>query len=161
MWEWATKACEFGTRINEEGKQDIYLTGWTWHNRNRYSSEKIDGFQEFAYGGGLGKSLETENGNEHSVYGLAFADSHEKPQLMIGYAYQAYWNIVGNLKFGAGYTFGLTSRRDIFYGIPFPHVLPLISLKYRAVTIMATYVPNLNGGQNGDIAFVLGKFTFN
>lgn len=160
MWAWLTKACELSNEINDQGKHDLYLSGWSWHNRNRYPAHKIENYQEFAYGAGVGRSLINDAGNEHNVFGMALADSHNKPQLIVGYTYQAYWNIVGELKAGVGYSLGLTSRRDIIHNIPFPYLLPVISAKFRAVTIYATYVPNLNGGENGDVAFVFGRYTF-
>jgi palmitoyl transferase len=160
MWSGLTKACEAGNQINTEGKRDLYITGWDWHNPHRDSSHKINGYREFAYGGGIGKSRFDEYGNEHSLYGIAFANSHNDPQLMLGYAFQAYWHVVGEFKVGLGYTFGLTSRRDIWHSVPFPHILPLISLRYRAVTLMASYIPRFGGGENGDAAFIFGKYTF-
>jgi palmitoyl transferase len=158
MWSGLTNACEASNQINTEGKRDIYLTGWNWHNHQR-ESLRTEKYHAFAYGGGIGKSRIDARGNEHSLYGLAFANSHHDPQLMLGYAFQAYWNVVGETKVGLGYTFGLTARRDIWYGVPFLHVLPLVSLKYRAVTLMATYIPHFRK-ENKNVAFILGKYTF-
>ena len=151
-----SKACEITNDINTQGKRDIYLTGYHWYPHRQTHTDQ----HKWGFGGGLGKSLTNEKGNEHMVYGLAFADQNKHAQLLVGYAYQAYWN-VGSLQLGIGHSIGLTSRKDKFHRVPFPYILPLISLKIQALTLYATYIPKFKGTSNPDRVFLMGKYTFN
>lgn len=153
-----SRACEKINDINTQGKRDIYLTGYHWYPRHQ---EEPITHQKWGYGAGVGKSLMNDAGNEHMVYGLAFADQKKHAQLLVGYSYQAYWNIVGDLKLGVGYSAGLTSKRNQFHRIPFPYLLPMASVKYRALTLYATYIPNLHGVNQKNRVFLFGKYTFN
>ena len=52
----------------------------------------------------------------------------------------------------------LISRQDIWGGVPFPAILPLLSLRYDRFTVFSTYIPTLNGGINhGSILYVFGR----
>ena len=69
------------------------------------------------------------------------------------------------LSFTLNYTFSHSldtsstpERQDIFGGVPFPAILPLVSLRYDRVTVFSTYIPTLNGGINhGSILYVFGR----
>ncbi|OZB57781.1 MAG: peptide ABC transporter permease, partial [Thiomonas sp. 13-66-29] len=80
---------------------------------------------------------------------------------VVGYAKQWLWNPVGKLKFGAGYTAGITSRADIFENIPFPIALPLLSVGYGRFTIYGTFIPRINSTlNNGNVAFFFAGYAF-
>ena len=50
----------------------------------------------------------------------------------------------------AGFTVGVTARSDYSY-IPFPAILPLVSVEYRRLALQATYIPG--GHNNGNVLF--------
>lgn len=155
---WAKSACNRVDQIWTEGGTDLYITGYSWHNRATYSREKIDSFNELAWGGGLGKSIYDEDGDWQGLYAMAFLDSHSKIQPMAGYGFMKMARVGADTRFGLGYTLFMTSRADIFNRIPFPGVLPLVSAGYKDATLFATYIPGGKG--NGNVMFVFGKWAF-
>lgn len=155
---WTQAACQRIGQIWNEGGNDLYLTGYSWHNRATYSKKKIDSFNELAWGGGLGKSLYDEDGDWQALYAMAFLDSHSKIEPLAGYAFQKIGRVGDNWRLGAGYTVFLTSRADIFNRIPFPGLLPLVSAGYRDATLYATYIPGGKG--NGNVLFMFGRWSF-
>lgn len=127
---------------------ELYLPVNSWHNRHFYSKEKINEYNEDPWGLGIGKYRYDDEGNWHAIYGMAFLDSHSKPQLAAGYAYQKMWHSSDNLRFGAGYTLGATVRKDY----PFlPIIAPIASIEYKQLALQSTYIFGGNG--NGNIVF--------
>src|ERR1700733_11585269 len=55
-----------------EGKTELYLSGYAWHNRYTYSQTKLKHYNELAWGSGLGKGIYDEKGNWHGLYAFAF-----------------------------------------------------------------------------------------
>ncbi|MCA0402417.1 MAG: lipid IV(A) palmitoyltransferase PagP [Proteobacteria bacterium] len=155
---WLQPICTRVTQIWTEGNNEAYFSGYAWHNRFTYSKAKIKSYNELAWGGGLGKGFYDEDGDWHGLYVLAFLDSHKKVEPSVGYAFQKIAHISDNLRLGLGYTFIVTSRSDILNNIPFPGVLPWISLNYEKVTLGATYIPGAKGA--GNVLYILGKWTF-
>jgi lipid IVA palmitoyltransferase len=132
---------------------ELYLPVNSWHNRHFYKKEKIDNYNEDPWGLGLGKYRYDAEGNWHAIYGMAFLDSHSKPQLAAGYAYQKMWHTSDNLRFGAGYTLGATVRKDY----PFlPIIAPIASIEYKQLALQSTYIFGGNG--NGNILFTWIKW---
>ncbi|WP_432722103.1 phospholipid:lipid A palmitoyltransferase [Jeongeupia wiesaeckerbachi] len=161
MGEWLGSACSHVNKIADEGSWDLYLTGYTWHDPHTWTDEKLEELNAKAWGGGLGKRLVDENGNQDLLYGMVFSDSHEDPQLMLGYAKVWYWPSTSIVSVGAGYTVGLTSRADILNRIPFPYILPVLSLRVWRASLMGTFIPSLNSGLNsGNVGFVFGRYEF-
>lgn len=158
-WEWLDQKCTRGAAAFRSGADQLYLTGYSYHGRRTYTSEKIEGFNEDAWGGGYGRRLVDERGNSHEVYAMAFSDSHAKPQYMAGYGWLARWALTDDLRAGAGFTAFVALRSDFCrYACPVPAVLPLGSLEYRSVSLMASYVPRLPGSTgNGDVLFLFGR----
>ncbi len=118
------------------------------------TKKKRKTFNDHAWGLGYGRHTTDEHGNDEIVYGLAFSDSHYKPELLAGYAKLWFAPVAGQWAVAAGYTAGLTSRRDIFGGIPFPIVLPLAAVRYDKLSVMGTFIPKVGGGFNhGNVAF--------
>jgi lipid IVA palmitoyltransferase len=151
-------ACHRLHQVWNEGHNELYLSGYAWHNRYTYSPEKIKTYNETAWGGGLGKGFFDEKGNWHGLYAIAFLDSHKNIEPAIGYAYLKVGTITPNLKAGIGFTALVTSRSDIAHNAPLPGVLPWASIMYQRVTIAATYIPG--SSTNGNVLYVLGKYTF-
>ncbi len=141
-----------------EGNTELYVTGYAWHNRYRYSQEKVGTYNEAAWGGGLGKGFFDENGDWHGLYAFAFLESHSKVEPIAGYAFLKTLHITETSSIGGGFTAFLTARPDILNYKPFPGALPWVGFNHRRFSILATYVP---GAYNiGNVLFVLGKYTF-
>lgn len=156
---WIKRVSDNMTNILQNGNWDIYITGYGWHGRG-YSTQRRHELNQFSYGGGFGKSLVDENGNQNLLYGFVFSDSHHKPQPIIGYGKQWFKKISCLLSLGAGYTAAITSRTDILSGIPVPVVLPVFSIKVSKVSLMGTFLPKLSSVNKGDVLFVWGRIEF-
>lgn len=129
---------------------ELYVPINTWHNRNYYTSEDIDDFNERPWGLGAGKYRYDEDGDWHGIYAMAFLDSNSEFEPIVGYGFQKVWRASENVRLGLGYTLGVTIRQDFDY-VPMPLLLPLFSVKYKQVAMQSTYVP---GGQgHGNILF--------
>lgn len=157
-WWLFDKACSNISGIWNEGETGLLVSGYAWHNRSTYDRDKIDSYNELAYGGGLSLYRALPNNNEEMIYAMMFSDSHSKPETHIGYAYMWYWNVLGPLKAGAGLTAGLFSRSDIGSYVPLPFALPLVALKYDKVNLYATYIPG--GSNNGNVLFLFSRFDY-
>lgn len=141
-----------------EGDPELYMTGYAWHNRYTYDASKIDQFNELALGGGFGKGIYDEKGNWHGIAAFAFLDSHKYLEPVTGYAFLKILHLNEKTRIGGGYSLLLTQRPDIFHGIPFPGILPWISLSYQRAALFATYIPGSQGA--GNVLFLFTKWTF-
>jgi palmitoyl transferase len=155
---WAQSACNRLDQVWNQGSDELYLSGYAWHNRAAYSADKIKSFRQESWGGGWGKGLYDQDGDWHGLYAMAFLDSHGHVEPIAGYGYQSIAHVGQNLRFGIGYTAFLTARQDILHYIPFPAALPLASVGYRKATFYATYIPGGKG--NGNVLFMFGKWSF-
>ncbi|MGL6029499.1 MAG: lipid IV(A) palmitoyltransferase PagP [Legionella sp.] len=151
-------ACQRLNQVWTQGDNELYLTGYSWHNRYTYRKEKIKTFNELAWGGGLGKGLFDEKGNWHGLYAMAFLDSHRHVQPAAGYAYLKVAQLSRDLKAGLGYAVVVTSRVDINHNIPFPGVVPWASIFFKRATLGATYIPGTSN--NGNVLFLFVKYNF-
>ena len=155
---WFKPICEQLNQTWTDGDNELYLTGYAWHNRYLYPKKKLDTYNEAAWGGGLGKSLYDKDGDWNGLYAIAFLDSHKNIEPVIGYAFLKMAHVTPELGMGIGYSVLVTARRDIFHNIPFPGILPLISVSYRQVTAAATYIPGSQGA--GNVLFCYVKYIF-
>ena len=126
---------------------ELYIPVNTWHNRNYYSKEKIEDFNERPWGLGAGKYRYDEDGDWHGIYAFAFLDSHSDVEPIAGYGFQKVWRASDNIQLGVGYTAGLTLRKDSDY-VPLPVLAPLFSIKYKQVALQSTYIAGGNGYGN-------------
>jgi lipid IVA palmitoyltransferase len=140
-----------------EGSWDAYLTGYAWHAPYAYNKQKREEYNDFAAGGGVGRSIMDEDGDKHSLYALAFRDSHYKPQYTIGYAWMRYWG--GGLSFGLGYTMYVFARSDVNHYLPAPMAGLLGSMRYGSFELMVAAVP-FGKDDSGNIALVFGRWTW-
>ena len=131
-------------------RYELYLPAITWHNRAFYDRDKIDEYNEHPWGLGLGRYRYDSDGNWHALYAMFFLDSHDKVEPFAGYAWQKIWRPADDVRLGAGFTVGVTARSDYSY-IPFPAILPLVSVEYRRLALQATYIPG--GHNNGNVLF--------
>lgn len=156
--DWYHQASDRVSQVWTQGDNELYLTGYAWHNRWAYSRSKVREFNETSWGGGFGKGHYDEDGDWHGLYAMAFKDSHDDWQPMAGYGYQSIARPTENTRLGAGFTVFMTARRDIMSYVPFPGILPLVSAGYKKATLFGAYVPGKKG--NGNVAFIFGKYTF-
>ncbi len=129
---------------------ELFIPVNIWHNRNYYSSEKIDSYNENPWGLGLGKYRFDQDGDWHSLYVMAFSDSHKDVEPVAGYAFQKMWRPGNDVRIGAGYTVGLTMRQDFNY-LPIPIAAPIASIEYKQLAVQSAYI--FGGEGNGNILF--------
>ncbi len=134
---------------------ELYVPVNTWHNRAFYDKEKIDGYNEQPWGLGIGKYRYDTDGDWHGVYAMAFADSHNQVEPIVGYGFQKMWHAQNGFRLGAGYTVGVTMREDFNY-VPLPVVAPIASIEYKQLSLQSTYIFGGNG--NGNILFTWLKW---
>lgn len=137
---------------------DLYLPMVTYHNRSTYSKDKIETFNEQPWGLGIGTSYKDANQNWNGYYAMAFKDSHNDWEPIVGYGHVGH--LAGDarhLNAGLGWTAGFTARSDYHYK-PLPVILPIAALGYNAVTVNATYVPGTKG--NGNVLFMWSTIAF-
>jgi palmitoyl transferase len=129
---------------------ELYIPLSTWHNRAYYSAEKINSYNEQPWGLGLGKYRVDDDGDWNALYLMAFKDSHNKIEPIVGYGFQKIWRPADNFRLGAGYTAGITVREDMHY-LPIPVIAPLVSVEFKRLALQSTYIPG--GAGNGNILF--------
>jgi lipid IVA palmitoyltransferase len=151
-------ACSHITSTWQDGDDDLYLPFYAKHLNFAYSTDKINAYNERSFGLGYGRSHYLQNGNWEGLFGMAFLDSHNDVEPMVGYAYQWMWGPKQSLHAGLGYTVFITARSDIHHYLPFPAALPIASINYKRFSINTTYIP---GGQGfGNVLFFWSKFGF-
>jgi len=147
--------------IYDEGKNDLYLTLYAYHDRFTYTPEKLEELNEGAYGFGFGRSRVNEKGNTEMLFVMTHLDSHSDVQVNAGYGWVKKFNIFGNTKLGIGYAAGLVSRSDFYGRIPIPFALPLGTIDVGDISLNAILIPKLNDGiNNGNVLFIFGKFSW-
>ncbi|UOD50727.1 lipid IV(A) palmitoyltransferase PagP [Orrella daihaiensis] len=143
----------------ETGDTELYVPFLSYHMRFGYDADKIDDFNEYPAGLGLGKGRYNSSGNWESLYAMTFLDSHSKPSFMAGYAWVPSWDLGNDFKAGVGVTGFLMSRSNYYNYIPFPGVLPMASITYKQLALQAAYIPGFSRN-DGNVLFVWGKWTF-
>lgn len=137
---------------------ELFIPVNTWHNRSFYSDEKIASYNEEPWGLGISKYRVDEVGNRHSLYAMAFLDSHSKVEPIVGYGYQKIWKVVNDIRIGLGYTVGLTLRAESSYVLPIPVVAPILSIGYKSLGVQSTYI--FGGEGNGNVLFTWLSWQF-
>ena len=145
--------------IWDEGKQELYVPGYTWHNPSTYTQRQRDGYTTYAAGIGYGRIWTSSANNDHSLNAMVFQDSHNDIEPVVGYTYQWMWGKPGNLRAGFGVTAFITARYDTdnCKYCPFPGVLPIATISFWRLSLMGAYVPKI--GDRGDVAMFWGKIT--
>jgi palmitoyl transferase len=136
------------------GEWETYLTGHAWHLPNGYGETTRARLNETNWGGGIGRTYNDDDGDRHSVYFMAFADSHRAPQFNLGYGWQRYWNATGGVSLGAGYLAFLFSREDVANHLPVPALLPCASIRVRNIELIGLFVPRISRDIKGDVVFL-------
>lgn len=143
-----------------EGHNELYLSGYAWHNRYTYSTQRLHlkHYNEKAWGGGLGKGRFDEKGNWHGLYAFAFLDSHKNLEPVVGYAYLKTASLAKEFNAGLGLSVLVTARPDILNNVPFPGVVPWGGLFFKKVALKAAYIPGFS--DNGNVLYLVGTYTF-
>ncbi len=157
--KWFQPICTVLYNTWTQGKNDLYLSGYAWHNRYTYSRERVKSYNEVAWGAGLGKGYVDPDGDWNSLYLMTFLDSHRDLEPIGGYGFIKTAHFSENTRAGIGYTIFLTARSDMFHGAPFPGALPLVSFSYKRFSLFATYIPGALDA--GNVLFCFAKYTFN
>jgi len=146
----------------DHGQNDLFVPFHSHHGRGTYTQDRIEELNEHTWGVGYGRSVIDCKGDWHAFYGMAFYDSHFKPEYLAGYGWQTYWGRPDSLQAGLGYTIFLTTRSDYAdYLLPVPAILPMGSLRYKSASLMATYLPRISVHKgNGDVLFFFAQFGF-
>lgn len=155
--QWFQHFCHRLHQVWKDGDNELYMTGYAWHNRYIYPPENIHRYNELAWGGGLGKGFYDEDGDWHGLSAFAFLDSHKNVEPAAGYAFLKMFALNENARIGAGYSILVTSRADIIHSIPIAGALPWLSFTYRRAALAATYIPGARGA--GNVLFIIAKWT--
>ena len=159
--DWAQSTWNAAVTTTQTGKDDLYFSGYTWHDPGTYTAAKRATLNKHAWGLGWGRHLATADGNEDMVYAMIFSDSHWNAEPVVGYAHQWMYFNDSPVGFGLGYTLAVTSRADIFNNIPFPIALPIASIRFGKFSIYGTFIPKVNNKlNNGNVAFFFGRYEF-
>ncbi len=160
--DWLGSVSQHLQNIYQQGQPDLFLTGYTWHDPRTYTAAKLAVLNSRAWGFGAGKHLVDADGNDEMIYAMVFSDSHRNAEPVVGYAKQWDWRPDdGTFTLGAGYTVGVTSRADIIHNIPFPIVLPLVSVGIGPVRLYGTFLPRVSSHlNNGNVAFFFARIAF-
>ena len=161
LWSFVGRSCSKAAAAWDHGDNELILSGYAYHLRSTYTEEKLRELNEKAYGAGWARTVQDADGDTHSLFLFGFHESHHKVQWNAGYMYTTYWGPQDRLRAGLGLATFIVQRPDIASGVPIPVILPVGSLKYGKATIMATFIPTVNGGiNNGSVLFVFGRFGF-
>jgi palmitoyl transferase len=161
LWSFFGRPCTKAVAAWDHGANELIVTGYAYHLRSTYTEEKLRELNEHAWGGGWARTITDPDGDTHTLFALAFHESHNKVQYNVGYLYSTYWGAQGGLQAGLGIAPFLVQRPDIASGVPIPVLLPVASLKFQKATLMVTYIPTVNNGiNNGSVAFVFGRYMF-
>ena len=148
--------------VTNNGRWDIYLSGYAHHSRTTYTDTRLRQLNEHAWGGGFGKTVRNADGNDESLLITAIRDSNLNWQYSAGYAYQWIYHLPSSsLEAGVGLTAQLISRSDWFGRVPFPAILPVFSFGSPNVKLIGTYVPRISTRKGkGDVTLIMLKVTF-
>ena len=161
LWSFVGRSCSKIAAAWDHGDNELILSGYAYHLRSTYTEEKLNELNERAYGGGWARTITDPDGDTHTLFLFAFHESHNNVQWNLGYLYSTYWGPQDGVQGGLGISALIVQRPDIANGIPIPAILPVASLKYKKATLMATFIPTVNGGiNNGSVLFLFGRFGF-
>ena len=77
--DWGGEAAGQLRLIRDQGRTELYLSGYARHGRNTYARDKLDELNENAWGAGVGRRLRNARGNDDILYAMGISDSHCKP----------------------------------------------------------------------------------
>ena len=158
LGEWLNLGCRKLVDTYANGKNELLLSGYSWHVPWTWTHERRQMENPNAWGGGWARTVDRPNGDADSVFFLIFRDSHRQAQYNVGYAWTTYWGEREKIQAGLGYTAMIVQRSDIADGWPISVILPLFTVRSQKIEVLTTYIPTLNGGVNhGSILYVFGR----
>jgi lipid IVA palmitoyltransferase len=161
LWSVFARPCNGAYKAYKTGDDEILLSGYSYHDRRTYTPEKIREFNENAWGLGYGKTAEDPDGDTHTFFWLTFRDSKRKNQWHLGYQYNTYWGTRSGLQASVGYAAMLVQRPDIFSGVPFPAILPVVGVKWNNTALNMIFIPRINDKlNNGNVLYLYARHTF-
>jgi palmitoyl transferase len=161
LWDWLQQGCRRVADTWKDGREEILVSGYSYHIPATWTPERRAQLNERAWGGGYGRTVEEPNGDTHTVFYLGFLDSHRNWESNLGYSWSTFFGPRDSLQLGLGYTAMIVQRPDIAAGVPFPTLLPLLTFRYGQANMVMTYIPALGGGINhGSTLYVFGRYTF-
>jgi palmitoyl transferase len=161
LWSFIGRPCNKSVAAWDHGENELILTGYAYHLRSTYTADKLRELNEKAWGGGWARTVTDPDGDTHTIFLFGFDESHNKVEWNAGYLYSTYWGPQDGLRGGLGFAAFIVQRPDITSGIPIPALLPVASVAYGKATLMATFIPTVNGGiNNGSVLFVFGRYKF-
>jgi len=140
---WFSGAWDGVKRVWYEGSPDLYLSGWYWHAPWGFSAEERAGYNDWGLGGGYGRTLVDERGNQRMLYALVVQDSFRKPMYLAGYGWLARWEVPGDLRLGAGYSIAILSNSKASDYVPFPVPVPLLTFGTEKASLVGTYINSI------------------
>lgn len=152
-----TEKLETISKAARTGRWDAYVTGYAWHAPWAYTDATRGRLNETTWGGGFGRSLRDDDGDRHSVYIMAFSDSHRATQFVAGYAWHRYWMRTPDSGVGLGYMAFIFSREDVANRWPLPAALPCVSVRWRRWEALGLFVPRVSKDIKGDVFFVFAR----
>ena len=161
LWSFVGRVCGKSAAAWDHGQNELIVSGYAYHLRSTYTEEKLRGLNEHAWGGGWARTVADPDGDTHTIFLYGFHESHGKVQWNAGYLYTTWWGPQDGLRAGLGLATFIVQRPDIASGVPIPAILPVASLGYGKLTLLATFIPTVNGGiNNGSVAYVFGRYAF-
>jgi palmitoyl transferase len=138
----------------QTGDWEAYATGYAKHLPYGYQQNDRTRLNETTWGGGFGRTIRDDDGDRHSLFVMAFSDSHRAMQVNAGYGWQRYWSATRNVRVGAGYLAFVFSREDVASHFPLPAVLPCASVQFGGVEMIGLFVPRVSRDIKGDVLFL-------
>ncbi len=141
---WKNWADTFG-----EGATSVLVPVNTLHLPFAYTSDQIEQYTQWPVGVGLGRTRMGDT-SSRTVFAMVLQDSLGAPQYQLGYVWMRNWRPVAgrrSLRLGLGYTLDLLVREDSHY-IPYPVLLPVVSVAFKRLSVGTTYVPGKRGYGN-------------
>jgi lipid IVA palmitoyltransferase len=161
FWSFIGRPCSKAAAAWDHGDNDLIVTGYAYHLRSTYTAEKLRQLNERDFGGGWARTVTDPDGDTHTIFLFGFHESHNKVQWNVGYLYSTWWGPQDGLRGGLGIAPFIVQRPDISSGVPIPVLLPIASVAYGKATLMATFIPTVNGGiNNGSVLFLFGRYKF-
>ena len=102
--EWLNLGCRRLVDTYANGKNELLLSGYSWHVPWTWTHERRQMENPNAWGGGWARTVDRPNGDADSVFFLIFRDSHRQAQYNVGYAWTTYWGEREKIQAGLGYT---------------------------------------------------------
>jgi len=138
-----TQATDHIKEIWDNGRLELALPVYTWHNRWCYDRDKIKDYNENPWGIGIGKYIEPTPDRRYGLLAMKLQDSFNKPELSTWYSWQKLWRPGQDFRPSLGFVAGITFR-DNYNWLPIPGAAPTIGFDYKSFSVEALYIPGFD-----------------